>query len=396
MIFEVLFTYIFVCEVFFLALTVITMIILKAGKKPYIVAGVIYALLIGGTVCLILYPPHTKIETTGDYEVNIKEYYVTEDVVETVRKKSRYREIPVIKYYPVNFLDENLPVIVVSNGPLETYKDNTYLCNELASNGYVVLSVGIPGQDGKNVLSDGTKVRATSDFKNELSFLQKNNDPGNAYVFYHKWMATRMCDLNAVLDDYCTKYPETEFVVAGYDIGGSASYGLARTRDDVVGAIGIDALFLYDIVGVKDGEYVFDSADYNIPIMNIYSDSFFGKIMGEEEYTNNSVFWYSSNPIYTNIHYENIYYSELNDSFHKTPVMAHVRDGGYPERKSYEQIEITSKDILAFLNKFSAEDISEEENLTDIETEETSEDTSVENETPSEENDIDEKEASEE
>ena len=289
--FTILFAVVVLHELLFLIIMVTVLSILKTKKVPSVIATLGVVAVIGFTFYFVLHPPYKDISTSGQYEVGSTDYFVTEDETDSYLKKGRYREIPIRKYYPMNYLDENLPVIVVSDGVKESNLDNSYLCKEIASQGYVVLSVGAPGHDSKAVLSDGTKVRTNGEFKDELSLIDKHEDLKNSYVIYHKWMSKRMKDLNFVLDDYSSKNPETKFVVMGYYIGGSAAYGLARTREDVVAAIGLDAPFLYDITAYENNEFVFDSTDYTIPVMNIYSDSSFGRVMGKEEYTNNYLFW---------------------------------------------------------------------------------------------------------
>jgi hypothetical protein len=58
----------------------------------------------------------------------------------------------------------------------------------------------------------------------------------------------------------------------GHSLGGSAALGIGRQRDEVNAVIALEAPFLYDIVGVEDGEFVFVDADYPTPVLNVYSD----------------------------------------------------------------------------------------------------------------------------
>ena len=75
----------------------------------------------------------------------------------------------------------------------------------------------------------------------------------------------------------------------GHSLGASAVYAMARTREDVVGCIGIEGPFMYDIKSVENNEFVFDESEYAVPLLNIYSDSTYDRLGVLPEYKNNAI-----------------------------------------------------------------------------------------------------------
>ncbi len=258
-------------------------------------------------------------------------------------------ELQIRKWYPLN-AEENLPVIIASHGSCGTIDNNASLYRELASHGYTVLAVCHPGQTASITYKDGKSAGPSMAFLKQMSALQPQKDPEQAYEIFSEWMDIRSADLNAVMDDYEKYYGETEFVMLGHSLGGSAAYAITRTRDDVIGCIALEAPCMYDIKGTSNGEFIFDDSDYNVPLMNIYSDSAYDHLHEWGQYRNNAMFIDGGNPLYTNIHYEGIGHMGLCDLSIASPLLSAVLSGKIQNLDAYTQLKMLNEDCLKWLD----------------------------------------------
>ncbi|MCI7794717.1 MAG: hypothetical protein MR528_00205, partial [Lachnospiraceae bacterium] len=207
----------------------------------------------------ILFPRYDEIETTGLYEIACEDYWVTEDQLDPFLKDGSLREVQVRAWYPKGYdnLDAKLPVVIASHGSCGSIDNNLSLYREFASHSYVVLAIGHPGHAFDTLHSDGK-----------------------------------------YLDKYATA-DTSRFVTLGH----SAALGMARTRTDVVGVIALGLPCMYDIKGIQDGEYIMDDSDYEIPVLNVYSDASYSHLSEWKQYRNNANFLESENENYENIYY---------------------------------------------------------------------------------------------
>jgi len=95
-------------------------------------------------------------------------------------------------------------------------------------------------------------------------------------------MGIRMGDINFVIDHILAETKSSnidrvyelidtaEIGVMGHSLGGSAALGIGRMRGDVSAVIALESPFMYDIEGVKDGEFVFINEEYPVPVLNVY------------------------------------------------------------------------------------------------------------------------------
>jgi len=315
--------------------------------KSVIVAIVVIAVVIIG-LKFILFPPVKEIPTTGNYQIASDDYWVTEDKPDPYLKSKDNRQLQVRKWYPKD-CNETKPVVVASHGSCGTIDNNISLYSELASHGYIVLAVAHPGQAASVKFENGKKSGPSMAFLKEMSALKPDENPENAYRVFNKWMEIRTDDLNAVMDDWIAKNGATQFIAEGHSLGGSAAYAMARIRKDVIGVIALESPFMYDIKGVKDGKFVFDDSDYRVPILSIYSDASYPYLKEWGQYGNNAKFLGGSNPIYTNIHYENIGHMGLCDLSLASPVLTAIMDGGFQKVDASDQLTRLNEDILLWI-----------------------------------------------
>ena len=320
------------------------------NKKVKRMIGVIIILAVLAVVIkFILFPPVKQLPTTGQYQITSVDYWVTENRSDPYFDDRECRQLQVRRWHPID-CTEDKPVIVASHGSFGTIDNNVSLYRELASHGYTVLAVVHPGQAASVKYEDGGKNGPNSAFLKEMSALEPNEDPVKAYEVFSNWMEIRTFDLNAVMDDWVERNGETGFITEGHSLGGSAAYAMARIRDDVIGVIALESPFMYDIKGGENGKLIFDDSDYEVPLLNIYSDASYPYLNEWEQYGNNEKFLTGSNPLYTNIHYENIGHMGLCDLSLVSPVISAILDGGFQKIKATDQLTKLNEDCLQWIN----------------------------------------------
>ena len=303
------------------------------------------------TVWFVVFPPVRDIPTTGSCSIESVDYWVDEDRADPYLGEGTTRELQVRKWYPLD-PNEELPVIIASHGSCGTIDNNISLYRELASHGYTVLAVCHPGQAASIRYKNGRRAGPSSVFLKQMSTLQPQKDPDQAYGIFSEWMDIRITDLNAVMDDYRTREGETEFIVIGHSLGGSAAYAMARIRNDVIGCIALESPCMYDIKGLKDGEFVFDDSDYDIPLLNVYSDSSYPHLREWRQYKNNVMFLDENNSNYTNVYYMGAGHMGLCDLSIASPLLSAVLSGGFQKVDAYIQLKRLNEDCIEWLNKF--------------------------------------------
>ena len=166
-------------------------------------------------------------------------------------------------------------------------------------------------------------------------------------------MEIRTGDLNAVMDDHIARNGATRFIAEGHSLGGSAAYAMARIRKDVIGVIALESPCMYDIKGVENGAFVFDGSDYDVPVLSVYSDAAYPHLRTWGQYKNNVRFLESGNPLYTNIHYENIGHMGLCDLSLASPVFAAIMDKGFQKVKARDMLTRLNEDCLAWVRSLT-------------------------------------------
>ena len=323
---------------------------MKHGKGKKLVIAIVVIAVLAIAIRIIIFPPVKEIPVTGRYQISSEDYWVTEDKEDPYSKDGSYRLLWVRKWYPLD-CDESNPVIIASHGSCGTIDNNVSLYRELASHGYIVLAVAHPGQAASVKYENGRKSGPSGEFMKEMSSLNPEEDPDKAYELFDKWMKLRTDDLNAVMDDWVSKEGETQFITEGHSLGGSAAYAMARIRTDVIGCIALESPFMYDIKGVESGEFIFDDSDYNVPLLNIYSDASYPHLREWKQYRNNARFLDSDKDLYTNIHYENVGHMGLCDLSLASPVLAAILDKGFQKVSAREQLTQINEDCLKWIKK---------------------------------------------
>ncbi|MBO5154266.1 MAG: dienelactone hydrolase family protein [Eubacterium sp.] len=259
------------------------------------------------TVSLVpafIFTEYAGLETSGEYEVaQAAAILIDKDRVETFETDGSNREIPVHFYYPKTdvIAQSSCPVVLFSHGAFGYYESNTSTYMELASNGYVVISLDHPYHSFFTEDTDGKLITVDPAFLQEVMYVNENNTPEtDIHDLSHKWLEIRTADISCVLDSveeakqsgtvndawFIENEEEKsaiESVLAmadvdkiglmGHSLGGAASVSVGRYRDDVDAVIDLDGTMLGEQIGYADGKYQYEEEPYPVPLFALDSES---------------------------------------------------------------------------------------------------------------------------
>jgi pimeloyl-ACP methyl ester carboxylesterase len=138
----------------------------------------------------------------------------------------------------------------------------------------------------------------------------------------------------------------------GHSLGGSAALGIGRQRDEVNAVIALEAPFLYDIVGVEDGEFVFVDADYPTPVLNVYSDGSWDDLAEWAQYARNYTLLSDPDAMAFNVLISGVGHLALTDLAFSSPFLVRMLDRSPMVRQPEEALQIINRISLQFLDHF--------------------------------------------
>lgn len=296
-----------------------------SGNKP--VSGALVN-AVGGIVVVsialvpaFLFTGYEGIETTGQYDVaQVSAILVDEERVESFEDDGSKREVPVYFYYPdvENAGENSFPLVIFSHGAFGYYQSNTSTYMELASHGYVVISLDHPYHSFFTTDTKGKTITVNPEFLQEVMYINGDTALEEEIVeLSHKWLDIRIEDMNFALDsvkeakadgtylnEWFIEGEETKNEIAkvlamtndekiglmGHSLGGATSVTVGRTREDIDAVIDIDGTMLGEELSYENGEYQYYEGEYPIPLLSIDNESHHqqGKIL-KDIYVNNVV-----------------------------------------------------------------------------------------------------------
>lgn len=268
-----------------------------------------------------LFTGYHGLETTGMYEVEqTQAILIDQNRTEVFRTDGSNREVPIYFYYPKteNPGENSFPLIIFSHGAFGYYKSNTSTYMELASHGYVVVSLDHPYHSFFTKNSKGELVTVDQNFIQAAMQVQAGNmQEEEEYELTQKWIALRTADMNFVLDTLigaktegaCGNawYVESDEMadeilqvlvmtntdrigLMGHSLGGATSVTVGRMRDDIDAVVDIDGTMLGEKVGFADGVYEYYEDSYPIPLLSIDNERHYcDGVTAGLEYVNNVV-----------------------------------------------------------------------------------------------------------
>lgn len=257
----------------------------KFKKKRTILAtvGTLFLYFIS-LIPAFLFPQGEPLKVTGQHKVATKEYtWIDKSRVETYTDTGEKRELTVKFFYPKE--EGQYPLAVFSHGSFGVINSNSSTCEELASHGYVVVSIAHTYQAMfvKNVNGD---IRiANKDFLNSVIQDNGTNDPKAEKRVFEKsqeWMKIRSADENFVLDTILSKVKskengpfqlinESKIGLFGHSMGGATSVEVGRQRKDIKAVIDLEGTMFGEYVGFSNGTEEFNKEPYPIPILDVNS-----------------------------------------------------------------------------------------------------------------------------
>lgn len=272
------------------------------------------------------------------------------------------REIPVRLWYPKDAKEHSQPLFVFSHGSFGVGTSNETLFLELASRGYVVMSLEHPYHSFMTTLSDGRRVTVDFGFMKSVLSSQGSKDLEGTLESLRNWLEIRREDLHFVLDQVLDAEADNEYeryidtdriILSGHSLGGSAALAVGRERAEQVKALVVlESPFAMDIEGIEGEEYIFTDEPFPLAILHIYSDSLYPKIGEITTYAMNDRLIKSTDPKFVNKHIEGVGHIGLTDMSLVSPIITNWIDGGLNKRKAPETLFELNRYVREFLEVY--------------------------------------------
>lgn len=248
----------------------------------------------------MLFTGYEGLETSGGYGVRMTSaILVDENRIESFETDGSKREIPVHFYYPEteNGNENSFPLIVFSHGAFGYYQSNTSTYMELASHGYVVVSLDHPYHSFFTEDTNGQLITVNPKFMQEVMYSNEGStSEKEIFELSSKWLAIRTADIKFVLDrveaakakgecqeewfinseeacqeilDVLAMTDISQIGLMGHSLGGAASVTVGREREDVDAVIDLDGTMLGEQLSYENGTYQYYEEAYPIPILSI-------------------------------------------------------------------------------------------------------------------------------
>lgn len=316
------------------------------------------ALLFIASLPAIIFPEYRPLPTTGEYQVvTATRHYSDESRIETYSKHGGARILVAEFWYPGD-AQGHFPLIVFSHGSFGTRTSNETLYRELASHGYVICSIDHTYQCFYTIDKSGNVLLMSTDFLNEVLRENAKKDKQKSLELYKKWMDVRTRDINFVIDtikadasDVVHGHIDTKKIgVIGHSLGGAAALGIGRMRSDIGAVVALEAPFMCDILDVENDEFVFESADYPVPVLNVYSDSSWTHLAEWPQYEKNVQLLSGSNENAYNLHIAGAGHLSLTDLSLASPILTRVLNGHASSVSAEDCLRRINEECLAFFD----------------------------------------------
>ncbi len=337
--------------------------IIKKGWLKRIVSSVTTIAIIFILTAVVMFPNFKSIPTTGVYSYTSCVLELTDlSRMEELKNDGSPRKLSLLVYYPKEggILDNSCPLIVFSHGGISTKTSNLSLYKELASHGYVVVSIDHT-YHALYTKIDGVNITIDPGYMKELSEEDSHSDLENSYACFQKWMKLRTDDIHFVIDSFIEQSMSendsfyslvdvNRIGVAGHSLGGSAALGVGRQRNDIKAVIALESPYMCDITGIDGNEFTWDTNPYRCAVMNIYSDNGYSLIGTDNKYVQNkNQLLNNGNTRYYYIEGSNHY--TLTDLIRTSPIVCALL-GGRVNKSGYESLKIVNQKSLAFFDEY--------------------------------------------
>lgn len=274
-----------------------------------------------------IFSGYEGLPTTGEYEVATAKAILTDQSrTEEFETDGSSREVPIYFYYPQDAKGkETYPLVLFSHGAFGYYQSNTSTYMELASHGYVVVSMDHPYHSFFTKDTDGRTITVNPEMIQGIQYINSEEaTEEQIFKLSAQWMKLRCDDLNFVIDSVKTAAeqglnPEKWYVsagekagvlqalgladlnqigVMGHSLGGAAAVSIGREREDIDAVIDLDGTMLGEELDVQDGVVMINQEVYEVPLLSFDNEEHhFSRIECQEKgvpYANNTVLQYAT------------------------------------------------------------------------------------------------------
>lgn len=329
-----------------------------------VLAIILTLILFGFSLFRFIFPLNSSPDPVGGMAIqSATSFYEYDSPSPDMETSPGKREIPVHIWAPQELRPGEHPVFVFSHGSFGVGISNETLFKELASRGYIVLSLDHPHHSFTTRLSDESRVTVDTDFMQSVMSAQGSDDLQTTWDNFNDWLAIRLDDVAYLIEEITDDHPTSDFesamdldriVLSGHSLGGSAMLGIGREYADKVQALVIlEAPFITDIQGVQGDDYVFNSENPPLPILHIYSDALYGKTDDITTYQMNDRLIHSNDPKYVNHHIEGVGHIGLTDMALATPMITNMVDGGLNTREASDTLLEINEVVVDFLKTYN-------------------------------------------
>ncbi|NTV36195.1 MAG: alpha/beta hydrolase [Anaerolineaceae bacterium] len=338
----------------------------KVYRKSRIIGNAVGMIFLAALTLVpaFIFPQFTPLQPTGKYEVETTvNTYTDVNRVETYSDKKEGRKITVQYWYPKT-ADGTFPLIIFSHGSFGLRTSNLSLYRELASNGYVVCSIDHTYQSIYSTDVDGHTIFLDGGFMREVAAEDAHTNKQQSYEYYQKWLAVRAGDISFVIDHILARSnnaaTETVFRLVdpskiglmGHSLGGSAVLHVGRMRKDISAAMALEAPFMGDIVGVENGEFVWNKETYPVPVLNIYSDSSWSHLGEWSQYAENAKLLTDKDAIAYNVYLQGAGHLNLTDLALTSPFLTQILSGQKASRDPKYYLTAINQLTLEFFDHY--------------------------------------------
>lgn len=277
----------------------------KDKSKAMIVLSALLSVILIATniIPAFVFADYSGRPLTGDYSVKEAEAILIDNSrIEEFETDNSKREVPVHFYYPEELVEkgeaiDSLPLIIFSHGAFGYYQSNSSTYMELASNGYIVVSLDHPYHSFYTKDSDGKLITVNPDFISTALAIGGDSETGlseeERWEITSKWINLRIADVNFVIDTF-EKAAAGEFGDAwafsadskeeiskitdaidiekigliGHSLGGATAVTVGR-REDVKAVVDLDGTMLGEETGAKGDTVYFNEEAYTTPLLSI-------------------------------------------------------------------------------------------------------------------------------
>ncbi len=315
-----------------LAIAVITFLFNRKNDKQKKRVAIVFSCITGIIIFAISLLPAFIIrdyrgrETTGEYDcAECSAILIDESRVEIFEQDGSKREVPIHFYFPKNigdFRENTLPLVIFSHGAFGYYQSNSSTYMELASHGYVVVSLDHPYHSFFTKDTSGKIITVDPGFfQTALSVGSSDVPEAEIYDITSKWMELRISDMNFVIDElkkagnentlsnvWFFEEKDKDIILSvlkatdfdkiglmGHSLGGATAVTVGR-RADISAVIDIDGTMLGEETGVEDGIVQINEEPYETPLLAIANEEHH---QGEVEAVQNS-YAYANNVVMQN------------------------------------------------------------------------------------------------